>query len=79
MECSKRWQSILLSDLFFDHFQKYSSPWFSLLQEDLMDYNNSQDENISPFTEAWPWSMSRELSFWPYFRTYLQTSMQSLF
>lgn len=56
-----------------------NTPWFSWLQEDLMVHNNSQDENISLLAEVWPWSMSRELSFWPYFGTYLQTSIQSLF
>lgn len=55
------------------------SPWSSSLSEDLMVHNNSQDENISLFTEVWPWSMSRELSVWPYLGTYLQTSTQSLF
>lgn len=38
-----------------------------------------QDENIPLLTEVWPWSMSRELSFCPYFGTYLLSSIQSLF
>lgn len=55
------------------------SPWFCLQPEDLMVHNDSQDQNISLLTEVWPWSVSRELSVRPYFGTYLQTSMQSLF
>lgn len=55
------------------------SPRSSWLPEDLMVHNNSQDENISLLTEVWPCSMSRELSERPYFGTYLQTSMHTVY
>lgn len=69
-------------DLLFDRHYKIKIKMAlgsSLLPDGLMVRNNSQDENIPIFAQVWPWSLSRELSVRPYFGTYLQTSMWSLF
>lgn len=66
-------------DIFFIHLQKYFKSLVLFTAGGSHGPQQFSGENILLHTEVWLCSMSRELSVWLYFRTYLQTTMKGLF